>query len=73
MSKGPTYTLDYTDIATGEQAHYVFGDIKVLEQNLEIKYGPVAWGSAPIYVLPGTANIAFDPTRLKDVTFAQRY
>lgn len=64
--------LNYKHIATGERAHYVFGDIGVLHKNLQIKYGSLMAGANPPVWVDGDA-ICFDHTRVTDVRFGATY
>lgn len=63
-------TLTYDHVATGEHSRFTFGDISVLQENLEIKYGSLMKGANPPVWVEGTA-ICFDSKRITNVHFAE--
>lgn len=69
MPTGPT-TLSYKRIDTGEPTWFTFGDISVLKQNLEIKYGALPYADPAVLVSP-QGRVCFDPERITDVRFGQ--
>lgn len=64
-------TLDYRRIDTGEWSHFVFGDVSVLKQNLEIKYGALMPGANPPACVDAAGRVCFDPERVTDVHFTE--